>query len=69
MPTVADTVHNENQQLTAFMAARMDPGHYGELKVYEMPTSDLPDGPRLALASIQATDASKTWTAQPNSCR
>jgi uncharacterized membrane protein (UPF0182 family) len=56
-PFVPFSENDENQQLTAFMAARMDPGHYGELKVYEMPTSDLPDGPRLALASIQATDA------------
>jgi hypothetical protein len=56
-PFVPFSENDENQQLTAFMTARMDPGHYGELNVYEMPTSNLPDGPRLALASIQATDA------------
>jgi uncharacterized membrane protein (UPF0182 family) len=47
---------DRSQLLTAFMAARMDPDHYGELVVYEMPPSDLPDGPGLAAAAIRADE-------------
>lgn len=48
---------DERQQLTAFMAARMDPGHYGELVVYEMPSGDFPEGPGLVAGQIQADEA------------
>jgi uncharacterized protein len=47
---------DQRQQLTAYMAARMDPGHYGELVVYEMPRGDLPDGPGLVAGRIQNTE-------------
>ncbi|MGE3619892.1 MAG: UPF0182 family protein [Acidimicrobiia bacterium] len=42
------------QQLTSFMVARADGDDYGKLRVYEMPRSDLPQGPGIAGASIQA---------------
>ncbi|HZA75082.1 MAG TPA: UPF0182 family protein [Acidimicrobiales bacterium] len=53
-PFVPFSEDDRTQRLTAFMAARMDPGHYGELVVYEMPPGDLPDGPGLAAAAIVA---------------
>jgi uncharacterized protein len=59
-PFVPFSENDENQQLTAFMAARMDPGEYGKLVVYEMPTSNLPDGPRLVANTIRATQAVST---------
>jgi uncharacterized protein len=55
-PFVPFSEDDRSQLLTAFMAARMDPGHYGELVVYELPSSDLPDGPGLAAAAIQADE-------------
>jgi uncharacterized membrane protein (UPF0182 family) len=36
------------------MAARMEPGSYGELVVYEMPANPFPDGPGIAASNIQA---------------
>jgi hypothetical protein len=54
-PFVPFSEDDRSQLLTAFMAARMDPGHYGKLVVYEMP-SDLPDGPGIAAATIQANE-------------
>jgi hypothetical protein len=59
-PFVPFSEDDENQQLTAFMAARMDPGHYGELVVYEMPTSDLPEGPGLVSVAIRSENAVST---------
>jgi uncharacterized protein len=47
---------DQRQQLTAFMAARADGENYGKLIVYEMPRRDLPDGPGIAGASIQANN-------------
>jgi uncharacterized protein len=55
-PFVPFSEDDRSQLLTAFMAARMDPGHYGELVVYEMPSGDLPDGPGIAAATIQADE-------------
>ena len=52
-PFVPFSEGDQRQQLTAFMAARMDPDNYGELVVYEMPTSNLPDGPGIAASTIQ----------------
>src|SRR5262249_44636939 len=37
-PFVPKSEGAKRQQLTAFMVARMDPGHYGQLGVYEMPS-------------------------------
>jgi uncharacterized membrane protein (UPF0182 family) len=52
-PYVPFSEDDERQQLTAFMAARMDPDHYGELVAYEMPTNELPPGPGIAASTIQ----------------
>jgi hypothetical protein len=55
-PFVPFSEDDRSQLLTAFMAARMDPGHYGELVVYQMPPGDLPDGPGIAAGKIQADE-------------
>ncbi len=55
-PFVPLSEGDKNQLLTAFMAARMDGDHYGELVVYQMPSDELPDGPGLAAASISADE-------------
>ena len=55
-PFVPFSEDDRSQLLTAFLAARMDPGHYGELVAYELPSSDLPDGPGLAAAAIRADE-------------
>jgi uncharacterized membrane protein (UPF0182 family) len=55
-PFVPFSEGDERQQLTAFMAARMDPEHYGELVTYEMPTGELPDGPGIAAANIRSDE-------------
>jgi uncharacterized protein len=55
-PFVPFSDDDRSQLLTAFMAARMDPGHYGELVVYQMPPGDLPDGPGIAAGKIQADE-------------
>jgi uncharacterized protein len=55
-PFVPYSDDDQRQQLTAFMAARMNANNYGELVVYEMPTSDLPDGPGIAASTIQANE-------------
>jgi uncharacterized protein len=55
-PFVPFSEDDRSQLLTAFMAARMDPDHYGDLVVYEMPPGDLPDGPGIAAGKIQADE-------------
>ncbi len=45
---------DQNQQLTAFMVARMDPGHYGELVTYVMPRQNRPDGPAIVADAMQS---------------
>ena len=45
---------DQNQQLTAFMVARMDPGHYGELVTFTMPRQNRPDGPAIVADAIQS---------------
>jgi len=45
--------NSETQQLTAFMAARMDGDNYGKLVVYQMPSGNLPPGPGIAAANIR----------------
>ena len=47
--------NDERQQLTGYMAARMDPGNFGQLVVYETPRGDLPPGPGIASRTIRAT--------------
>ena len=48
-------VSNKNQQMTAFMVARSDPGHYGELTTYVMPNDRQPPSPQL-VASTMSSD-------------
>jgi uncharacterized protein len=45
---------DQRQQLTAFMAGRSDGENLGQLRVYEMPRGDPPQGPGIAGNSIQA---------------
>ncbi|HEY8546586.1 MAG TPA: UPF0182 family protein [Acidimicrobiales bacterium] len=52
-----DEEENSRQQLTAFMVARMDPGHYGELAVYTMPKGDFPEGPLLVRGTMRGNEA------------
>lgn len=47
---------DSNQQLTSFMVARSDPGHYGELVTYEMPRQNRPDGPAIVADAMQSDD-------------
>lgn len=47
---------DQSQQLTAFMVARMDPGHYGELVTYVMPRQNRPDGPAIVADAIQSDE-------------
>ena len=55
-PFVPFSEDDSNQLLTAFMAARMDGEHYGELVVYELSARELPPGPGIAAASISADE-------------
>jgi hypothetical protein len=59
-PFVPYSDDDQRQQLTAFMAARMDAENYGQLLVYEMPSSDLPEGPGIASAAIQTDERVST---------
>ncbi|MCB0975906.1 MAG: UPF0182 family protein [Acidimicrobiales bacterium] len=43
-------------QLSSFMVARSDPGHYGQLVSYVIPPGNQPDGPNLAADGIQSDD-------------
>ena len=47
---------DQNQQLTAFMVARSDPEHYGELVTYSMPRQNRPDGPALVADAMQSDE-------------
>lgn len=55
-PFVPAAKEDNRQQLTAFMVARMDPGHYGELALYQMPKANLPEGPSLVRAAMRADE-------------
>ncbi|MBA3655219.1 MAG: UPF0182 family protein, partial [Actinobacteria bacterium] len=46
-PFVPASRNDTQKNLTAFMVAKMDPGQYGELQVYEMPRNAQIDGPAL----------------------
>ena len=48
---------NARQQLTAFLTARSDPGEYGRLVVYRMPTGQQINGPPLVDVEHQADAA------------
>ncbi|MFP5322177.1 MAG: UPF0182 family protein [Acidimicrobiia bacterium] len=46
--------NDDNQQLTAFMVARSDPGSYGQLVTYTMPRQNRPDGPAIVADAMQS---------------
>ena len=48
----------DNQQMTAFMVAKSDPGHYGELETFQMPSNNLPPSPTL-VASTMTSDTER----------
>jgi uncharacterized membrane protein (UPF0182 family) len=56
-PFVPFSEDDRTQLLSAFMAARMDGDNYGQLMVYEMSSTDLPDGPGIAAGTIGADEA------------
>lgn len=43
--------NDERKELTAFMVAQSDPENYGELSVYQLPTTEV-DGPAIVAANI-----------------
>lgn len=53
-PFVAASQADKQQNLTAFMTAKSDPGSYGTLEVFEMPRGRQVDGPALVDARIKA---------------
>jgi hypothetical protein len=48
-------VQSGNQQMTAFMIAKSDPGHYGQLETFQMPSNNLPPSPTL-VANTMTSD-------------
>ena len=54
-PFVPTKGGNQNQQMTAFMTAKSDPDHYGELQTFVMPGDRLPPSPAL-VASTMSSD-------------
>ena len=48
--------NDRNQQLTAFIVARMDPEHYGELVTFTMPRQNRPDGPAIVADAMQSDE-------------
>jgi uncharacterized membrane protein (UPF0182 family) len=46
-PFVPASRNDSQNNLTAFMVAKMDPGEYGQLQVFEMPRNAQVDGPAL----------------------
>jgi uncharacterized membrane protein (UPF0182 family) len=62
-PFVPVSVSDKQQNLTAFMTAKGDPGDYGTLDVYVTPAGQQIDGPALINAAINANpDISKEIT-------
>jgi uncharacterized membrane protein (UPF0182 family) len=53
-PFVAASQRDKQQNLTAFMTAKSDPGEYGKLQVFEMPRGEQIDGPSLIDARVKA---------------
>ena len=55
-PFVPASAGDRNEQLTAFMVAKSDPGEYGNLEIFSMPSSRLPNGPQIAAAAMQSDE-------------
>ncbi len=51
-PFVPTSRDDSRKELTAFMVAKSDPENYGQLEVFVMPRSRLPDGPAIVDARI-----------------
>jgi uncharacterized membrane protein (UPF0182 family) len=51
-PFVKFSRDDSRRELTGFMVARCDPGHYGELIVYRMPETAVVPGPALVASNI-----------------
>ena len=56
-PFVAASQDDKQQNMTAFMTAKSDPGSYGTLEVFELPRGEQIDGPALVDARIKANTA------------
>jgi len=54
LPYVPFSKDNGRQQLTAFLTARSDPGEYGRLVLYRMPTGQQINGPALVDSNIKS---------------
>ncbi|MEO7557316.1 MAG: UPF0182 family protein [Acidimicrobiales bacterium] len=62
-PFVPFSDDDKRQQLTAFMIAKSDPGSYGKLETFVMPSDRRPEGPGLVAGTIQAdTSVSEAQT-------
>jgi uncharacterized membrane protein (UPF0182 family) len=62
-PFVPFSTDDSRQQLTAFMVAKSDPGSYGKLETFVMPSDRRPEGPGLVAGTIQAdTNVSQAQT-------
>ncbi|MDQ3757037.1 MAG: UPF0182 family protein [Actinomycetota bacterium] len=55
-PFVAASEEDKQQNMTAFMIVKSDPGEYGKMQVFEMPRGEQIDGPSLIDARIKAND-------------
>jgi uncharacterized protein len=54
-PFVPVSPSDKQQNLTAFMTAKSDPGNYGKLQAFVMPRGEQIDGPALINSTINAT--------------
>ncbi len=52
-PFVPVSTDDRQRLMTAFMVAKSDPGSYGELQTFVMPSGNLPDGPAIVGADMQ----------------
>ena len=55
-PFVPVRANDDSQLMTAFMVAKSDGDNYGQLQVFTMPRSNLPNGPALVQGEIQSAE-------------
>ena len=55
-PFVPVRANDDSQLMTAFMVAKSDGDSYGQLQVFTMPRSNLPNGPALVQGEIQSDE-------------
>ncbi len=53
-PFVPFSEDDSRRQLTSFMVARSDPQHYGELRVFEVASDTVVDGPAIVASNIES---------------